>query len=84
MSLRRGRVAPGPVLDLIRRYDLRGKEVIEIGCGKGEFLSLLCEVGDNRGVGFDPADDDAVMQRSELHVFLLDKQVVETPLVRTG
>jgi SAM-dependent methyltransferase len=41
--------------DLIRRYDLLGKEVIEIGCGKGEFLSLLCEVGDNRGVGFDPS-----------------------------
>jgi SAM-dependent methyltransferase len=41
--------------DLIERYGLRGKEVIEIGCGKGEFLSLLCEIGNNRGVGFDPS-----------------------------
>jgi hypothetical protein len=39
---------------LIDRYDLRGKDVIEIGCGKGEFLMLLCELGENRGVGFDP------------------------------
>jgi SAM-dependent methyltransferase len=40
---------------LIERYDLRGKEIIEIGCGKGEFLTLLCQLGDNRGLGFDPA-----------------------------
>jgi SAM-dependent methyltransferase len=41
--------------DLIRRYDLHGKDVLEIGCGKGEFLALLCERGSNRGVGFDPS-----------------------------
>jgi SAM-dependent methyltransferase len=40
---------------LISRYDLHGQEVIEIGCGKGEFLHLLCEMGGNRGVGFDPS-----------------------------
>ncbi|MGH7495309.1 MAG: methyltransferase domain-containing protein [bacterium] len=40
---------------LIERYELHDKTVIEIGCGKGEFLSLLCELGGNRGVGFDPA-----------------------------
>jgi SAM-dependent methyltransferase len=39
---------------LIARHDLHGKDVIEIGCGKGEFLMLLCELGGNRGVGFDP------------------------------
>ena len=39
---------------LIERYDLHAKDVIEIGCGKGEFLMLLCELGNNRGVGFDP------------------------------
>ena len=39
---------------LVRDYDIRGKRVIEIGCGKGEFLALLCEAGDNRGVGIDP------------------------------
>lgn len=40
---------------LIDRYDLHNKTVIEIGCGKGEFLNLLCELGQNHGVGFDPA-----------------------------
>jgi trans-aconitate methyltransferase len=40
---------------LIDRFDLHNKDIIEIGCGKGEFLTLLCQLGDNRGVGFDPA-----------------------------
>jgi SAM-dependent methyltransferase len=39
---------------LVRDYDIRGKRVIEIGCGKGEFLSLLCEAGGNYGIGIDP------------------------------
>jgi len=40
---------------LINRYSLHGKKIVEIGCGKGEFLALLCDLGDNRGTGFDPA-----------------------------
>jgi SAM-dependent methyltransferase len=40
---------------LIDRYEIRNKDVIDIGCGKGDFLVLLCELGDNRGVGFDPS-----------------------------
>ncbi len=42
-------------LRLVDRYALRRKRILEIGCGKGDFLSLLCELGDNDGVGFDPA-----------------------------
>ena len=41
--------------DLIERYDLHGKRIVEIGCGQGEFLHLLARLGDNRGLGFDPA-----------------------------
>lgn len=41
--------------DLVDRYDLHDKDIIEIGCGKGEFLTLLCKLGGNRGIGFDPA-----------------------------
>jgi SAM-dependent methyltransferase len=44
---------------LVERYELRGKRIIEIGCGKGEFLTMLCELGANSGVGFDPAVDSA-------------------------
>ena len=40
---------------LITRYNLRGKDVIDIGCGKGDFLKLICARGGNRGVGFDPS-----------------------------
>jgi len=40
---------------LVDRYCLHGKRIVEIGCGKGEFLALLCDLGDNRGIGFDPA-----------------------------
>lgn len=40
---------------LIEQYSLHNKRIIEIGCGQGEFLTLLCELGDNEGVGFDPA-----------------------------
>jgi SAM-dependent methyltransferase len=40
---------------LIERYGLRGKDILEIGCGKGEFLVLLCELGGNRGLGIDPS-----------------------------
>lgn len=40
---------------LVARYDLHGKTVIEIGSGKGEFLRLLAELGDNHGIGFDPS-----------------------------
>lgn len=39
---------------LIDKYDLHGKQVLEIGCGKGEFLMLLSELGANRGIGIDP------------------------------
>ena len=40
---------------LIERYELVNKDIISIGCGKGVFLSKLCELGNNRGIGFDPA-----------------------------
>lgn len=40
---------------LLRRFHLYGKDVIEIGCGQGDFLHTLCRLGENRGVGFDPA-----------------------------
>src|SRR5690606_34655697 len=41
--------------ELIERHGLKGRHVVEIGCGKAEFLALLCRRGNNRGTGFDPA-----------------------------
>lgn len=41
------------------RYDLAGKSVVEIGCGSGHFLGLLCATTGARGIGFDPSHDPA-------------------------
>ncbi len=35
-------------------YGLRGKSVLEIGCGKGEFLTMMVEAGAGSGIGIDP------------------------------
>jgi SAM-dependent methyltransferase len=53
--------------DLVSSYDIRGKTVLEIGCGKGEFLTLICKLGDNHGIGYDPSFVPA-RQRSEQDV----------------
>ena len=39
---------------LVARHDLHGKRVTEIACGQGDLLYLLCTLGANRGLGFDP------------------------------
>ncbi|MCB9897839.1 MAG: methyltransferase domain-containing protein [Planctomycetes bacterium] len=41
--------------DLVRRHGVRDGLVLEIGCGRAEFLRLLCAAGGNRGLGFDPS-----------------------------
>jgi SAM-dependent methyltransferase len=40
---------------LVADYGLHGKRIVEIACGQGDFLSLMCELGGNRGIGFDPS-----------------------------
>ncbi len=44
-------------LDMVERFGLEGRTVIEIGCGQGEFLNLLRQRGVASGTGFDPAFD---------------------------
>ncbi|MGR9099760.1 MAG: class I SAM-dependent methyltransferase [Gammaproteobacteria bacterium] len=54
---------------LIRRHGLKGKNIIEIGCGKGAFLNLLCGLGNNHGLGFDPSYvEDRIETQSEKNV----------------
>lgn len=38
----------------VRDYPMKGRTVLEIGCGKGEFLALLCELAEADGIGIDP------------------------------
>lgn len=44
----------GLVERLVSAHGVRGQRVLEIGCGKGEFLAALCRRGDNVGIGYDP------------------------------
>ena len=59
---------------LIEKYNLRNKTVLEIGCGKGDFLTLLCELGPNSGTGIDPAYEKNRMHSkvSEQMTFIRD------------
>ena len=41
--------------ELVTTYKLHYKTILEIGCGKGDFLKLICQMGNNKGIGIDPA-----------------------------
>jgi SAM-dependent methyltransferase len=45
--------ANGLARRLVETYNIRNKSVIDVGCGKGDFLTLICELGQNAGYGFD-------------------------------
>lgn len=50
-----GRYTRGLAEELVAGFDLHDKHIVDIGCGDGAFLRQLCELGGNRGTGFDPA-----------------------------
>ncbi|MAE46861.1 MAG: methyltransferase [Planctomycetes bacterium] len=41
--------------EIAQEHQLEGKLVVEIGCGKGEFLASLCAASGARGLGIDPS-----------------------------
>lgn len=41
--------------ELATRLSLTGKRVVEIGCGRGDFLEALCRRADAYGLGIDPS-----------------------------
>lgn len=54
----------------VDEYDLKNKTVLEVGCGKGEFLGELVRFGLGKGIGIDPAYvpgrlDEELLQRLE-------------------
>ncbi len=60
--------------DQDRKHRLRDRTVLEIGCGKGEFLSRLVERTGARGIGIDPSyrPDRDVGQTTERLTFIQD------------
>ena len=53
----------GVVADLVSTYDLHEKDILEIGCGDGTFLKMICQAGHNRGVGIDPTVSETGTQQ---------------------
>lgn len=47
--------------DLAARLDLRGRTVLEVGCGDGMFLRQLVAAGAAKGVGVDPGLSEATV-----------------------
>jgi hypothetical protein len=41
------------LIDAMIAAGVAGSQVVEVGCGRGDFLRRLCSRGNNRGVGFD-------------------------------
>jgi len=54
---------------LASRYSLKGGAVLEVGCGKGDFLNLLCERAQCRGLGFDTSCEEAGAHPSDRVAF---------------
>ena len=43
-----------PIGDVAERFDMKDRDVLEIGCGKGDFLEALVKETGTRGLGIDP------------------------------
>jgi SAM-dependent methyltransferase len=52
--------------DLIERHALRGKTLLEIGCGKGDFINLLAGKAAAKGIGVDPAYEEGRQTNPDL------------------
>ena len=69
---------------LVEKYDLHGRSVLEIACGTGHFLRMLCAAGGNRGTGIDPVIEHEGVEAvgtSEItfHRDLLSEKYAEPP-----
>ena len=50
---------------LIELYGIRDRSVVDIGCGRGDLLAMMCERGGNRGYGFDPSYAGSIAAASD-------------------
>lgn len=54
--------------ELIDRFDLAESRVLEIGCGRGDFLEMFCERSRGTGIGLDPAAGRGAGERGRIEV----------------
>ena len=61
--------------EIAQRCAISGKHVLEIGCGKGEFLRELCGAGGATGLGIDPGyrADEGRSTKDENVQFITDR-----------
>ncbi len=55
--------------ELIEKYNLKGKTTMEIGCGKGDFINLLTELNEGKGIGIDPAYEEGRQTNPDLSFY---------------
>jgi SAM-dependent methyltransferase len=61
--------------ELVERYQLHGRNIVEIGCGRGEFLKALCQRGGNRGFGFDPSYPEDEQPADSTHQIAIRREL---------
>ena len=54
---------------LVKNYQLYGKKIIEIGSGRGDFLSMICTMGNSQGIGFDPSFEGEPLNPDRITLF---------------
>lgn len=54
--------------EIIKKYRLWNKTVLEIGCGRGDFLRLIVERGNNQGIGIDPKSPKPDAAKDDPHI----------------
>ena len=54
---------------LSERYNLAGGAVLEVGCGKGDFLTLLCDRANAQGFGYDTSYEEGGSEANERVTF---------------
>jgi SAM-dependent methyltransferase len=70
----------GVARELVGEYGIRNCSIVEIGCGKGAFLRLMCAVGSNTGIGFDTSYDGALHlpdERIHFHRSYFDRRAID-------
>jgi SAM-dependent methyltransferase len=62
---------------LLEKYHLYEKTIIEIGCGKGDFLRMLCRKGRSKGIGFDPSYELGLSAEGEADITIIQDLYTE-------